>query len=66
MSLLGPPEALAGLRQSLGLNDPILVQYAHWVGGLLSGDWGNSLIFKNIQIILLRLGDNRPFFEECF
>ena len=40
------PEALAGLRQSLGLNDPLLVQYGHWVGGILSGNWGNSLIFK--------------------
>jgi peptide/nickel transport system permease protein len=40
------PEALAGLRQSLGLNDPILVQYGRWVGGMLSGDWGDSLIFK--------------------
>jgi peptide/nickel transport system permease protein len=40
------PEALAGLRQSLGLNDPLLVQYGHWIGGMLTGDWGNSLIFK--------------------
>ncbi len=28
------PEALEGLRQSLGLNDPLLVQYGRWVGGL--------------------------------
>jgi ABC-type dipeptide/oligopeptide/nickel transport system permease component len=40
------PEALAGLRKSLGLNDPLLVQYGRWVWGLLSGDWGHSLIFK--------------------
>ena len=40
------PEALAGLRQSLGLNDPILLQYGHWIGGMVTGDWGNSLIFK--------------------
>ena len=40
------PAALAGLRDSLGLNDPMLVQYGHWVGGMLTGDWGNSLIFK--------------------
>ena len=40
------PEALAGLRVSLGLNDPLLVQYGHWISGILSGDWGNSLIFK--------------------
>lgn len=40
------PEALAGLRQSLGLNDPLFVQYGRWVFGMLTGDWGNSLIFK--------------------
>lgn len=40
------PEALAGLRESLGLNDPLIVQYGRWVGGMLTGDWGNSLVFK--------------------
>jgi peptide/nickel transport system permease protein len=40
------PEALAGLRQSLGLNDPLVVQYGRWVGGMVTGNWGNSLIFK--------------------
>lgn len=40
------PAALAGLRETLGLNDPILVQYGHWIGGMLTGNWGNSLIFK--------------------
>lgn len=40
------PEALAGLRATLGLNDPLVVQYLRWVGGMLSGNWGTSLIFK--------------------
>ena len=40
------PEALEGLRQSLGLNDPLLMQYGRWIGGMLTGDWGDSLIFK--------------------
>ncbi len=40
------PEAMAGLRESLGLNDPLVVQYARWIGGMLTGDWGDSLIFK--------------------
>lgn len=39
-------EALGGLRQALGLNDPLFVQYGRWVVGMLTGDWGNSLIFK--------------------
>lgn len=40
------PEALAGLRETLGLNDPLVVQYGRWIGGLLTGDWGRSLVFK--------------------
>lgn len=40
------PEALAGLRKTLGLNDPLLVQYGRWIGGMLTGNWGQSLIFK--------------------
>ena len=40
------PEALAGLRQSLGLNDPLLVQYGRWIGGMVTGDWGTSLVFR--------------------
>ncbi|WP_340107329.1 ABC transporter permease [Pikeienuella sp. HZG-20] len=40
------PEALAGLRESLGLNDPLVVQYGRWIGGMLTGDWGVSLVFK--------------------
>ena len=40
------PEALAGLRESLGLNDPLLVQYVRWIGGMVTGDWGTSLVFK--------------------
>ena len=40
------PEALEGLRQSLGLNDPLIVQYGRWIGGLLTGQWGESLLFN--------------------
>lgn len=40
------PEALAGLRESLGLNDPLVVQYGRWISGILTGDWGRSLVFK--------------------
>lgn len=40
------PEALAGLRESLGLNDPLFMQYFRWIGGMVTGDWGTSLVFK--------------------
>lgn len=40
------PTALAGLRQTLGLDDPLVVQYGRWIGGMLSGQLGQSLMFK--------------------
>lgn len=36
------PEAIAALRAQLGLNDPVPVQYVHWLTGFISGDWGRS------------------------
>ena len=46
VTLLGEnatPEALAAVRQRLGLNDPAWLQYWHWLSGLLHGDFGTSM-----------------------
>lgn len=40
------PEALAGLRKTLGLTDPLVIQYGRWIHGMVTGNWGASLIFK--------------------
>jgi peptide/nickel transport system permease protein len=37
------PEALANLRESLGLNAPAYVRYFKWLWGILHGDLGTSL-----------------------
>lgn len=34
--------ALEALREKLGLNQPIVVQYLTWLGGFITGDWGTS------------------------
>jgi peptide/nickel transport system permease protein len=51
------PVALAGLRESLHLNDPLIVQYGRWIGGMLSGDWGHSLVFKEPigELLILKI-----------
>jgi len=36
------PEALAALRAQMGLDVPGPLRYAHWLGGLLTGDPGKS------------------------
>ncbi len=46
------PADREALRQALHLNEPLLSQYAGYLGGLVSGDWGQSLI------------DHRPVFER--
>lgn len=38
------PEAREALRKSLGLDDPLPLQYLSWVGSLLKGDFGVSLV----------------------
>ena len=45
-SILGQsatPQALANLREELGLNDPAYVRYFRWLGGVLTGDLGTAL-----------------------
>lgn len=36
------PEAVAGLREAMGLNDPAFLRFLRWMGGLLQGDLGKS------------------------
>ncbi|GAB3490336.1 ABC transporter permease [Nocardiopsis coralliicola] len=37
------PEQIAAVRAELGLDDPFLVQYAHWLAAAVQGDLGTSL-----------------------
>lgn len=37
------PEALQRLREQMGLNDPLIVQYTRWIGRVLRGDLGVSV-----------------------
>jgi peptide/nickel transport system permease protein len=40
------PRALEMLRSDLGLDRPLHIQYLSWLGGVLRGDFGNSLALK--------------------
>src|SRR2546430_1580765 len=45
--LLGPratPDDLARLRQELGLDRPVLIQYLRWASHVLRGDFGRSIM----------------------
>ncbi|GAB3714982.1 ABC transporter permease [Mariniluteicoccus flavus] len=51
------PANLERLRESLGLNAPLPVQYVRWLGDMLTGDFGYSISSGQsiMQILALRL-----------
>ena len=55
--LLGPdaaPEAVQALVIKLGLNQPAMERYWHWVSGLLVGDLGQSYAYSTPVLDLIR------------
>lgn len=40
------PETLAALRQQMGLDQPLPLRYAGWLGAMLHGDFGTSFTYK--------------------
>jgi peptide/nickel transport system permease protein len=51
------PQALAALRARLGLDQPLPVQYLTWLGRVLRGDLGRSLVTNQpvLDVILTKL-----------
>ncbi len=41
------PAAVVALRRQLHLDDPALVQYGRWLGDLVTGHWGQSLVSQD-------------------
>jgi ABC-type dipeptide/oligopeptide/nickel transport system permease component len=54
----GDPSLVARLHAQLGLDDSMPVQYARWIGNLLSGDFGYS--YGNQQSVTSLLAANFP------
>lgn len=52
------PEQLEAIRESLGLNEPLLIQFVDWIGKLLQGDFGTSILSGKpvIELIEARMG----------
>jgi peptide/nickel transport system permease protein len=59
--LMAPPEAtntqIQSLRTDMGLNEPLFIQYFHYLGGIFKGNLGDSLYFNQpaLKIIVERL-----------
>lgn len=39
-------ERVAALEEDLGLNEPLHQQYISWIGGVVTGNWGTSMVYK--------------------
>ncbi len=52
------PEDIERLRRSLGLDRPLPVQYAAWLKGFVTGDWGYS--FADGRPVTVRMGERLP------
>lgn len=62
LGLEASPDSVARVRQALGLDQPIPVQYARWVGQALRGDLGRSIQYDLPvgTLILSRLSVTLP------
>jgi peptide/nickel transport system permease protein len=63
--MMGPdasPEAVKALATQLGLDRPPLERYLSWMGGILTGDLGNSYAYSSpvMELILERLALTFP------
>jgi peptide/nickel transport system permease protein len=58
LAMMGPqaaanPQFLEQTRENLGLNEPLPVQYARWVGKLVRGDFGTAYTFNRKPVLSL-------------
>ena len=63
------PEELEMMREQLGLNDPLLVRYFKYMGGVLTGDFGTSYTTRQpvLEMISLRLPNTLILsLDRCF
>ncbi len=44
------PETIERIREERGLNDPIPVQYVRWLGDVLQGDFGESVVYRGAKV----------------
>lgn len=48
------PEDIAKARKELGIDRPLLVQYVEWLGNVVRGDFGNSLVTRTDTLALIK------------
>ncbi len=62
LGLNATPEAVAALREDLGLSGSPIERYLNWAGGLVTGDFGRSYTYRVpvVDLVLQRLEVSLP------
>lgn len=62
LGLNAQPDTVAALRDQLGLDGAMPVRYLHWLGGMVTGDFGTSYTYKVpvSELVLARLWISLP------
>lgn len=47
------PAAVEALREKMGLNDPLIVQYGHWMLNVLTGNLGQSIFMEGSMLHII-------------
>lgn len=48
-----PQKTIAALQAEYGLNQPFLLSYVHWLGNVVRGDFGQSIVFReNVSTLI--------------
>ena len=50
---LATQEQIDALREELGFNEPLVLQYLHWIGGIFRGNWGKSYFMEGSMLEIL-------------
>jgi peptide/nickel transport system permease protein len=58
-----PEDRMDQLREEIGLNDPLPIQYLHWLGDMFDGSMGESLVFEG-RTVSSRIWDALPITLE--
>ena len=57
-NMIVSPEQVAALEAYWGVNEPITAKIMNWLGNIIHGDLGNSLIFRIPVIDVINLNDD--------
>ena len=67
-NMIVSPEQVAALEAYWGVNEPITAKIMNWLGNIIHGDLGNSLIFSIINLnddILGNIRSSWIFIRNC-